>query len=117
MGHEPTGQFITSMVELKLDTNTMFEWQQYSQDSSHYQKLLDFINLRAQACEASVSDEMRSALSDEVMQMIRPLPLSLPTLMISRIKTVVCKNEKHPLYACTHVHSSNHLLTRIKSPF
>ena len=62
MGHEPPGQFITSMVELKLDTNTMFEWQRYSQDSSdvpHYQKLLDFINLRAQACEASVSDHKK----------------------------------------------------------
>ena len=57
MGYEPPGQFITSMVELKLDTNTMFEWQRYSQDSSdvpHYQKFLDFINLCAQTCNAKL---------------------------------------------------------------
>ena len=27
MGHEPSGPFITSLLDLKLDTNTMFEWQ------------------------------------------------------------------------------------------
>ena len=40
MGHELSGPFITSVLELKLDTNTMFEWQKHSQDSTnvpHYQ--------------------------------------------------------------------------------
>ena len=53
--HEPSSPFITSVLELKLDTNTMFEWQKHSQDSTdmpHYQKLLEFINLSAQASEA-----------------------------------------------------------------
>ena len=39
MGHEPPGAFITSVLELKLDTNTMFEWQRHGQDSTdvpHY---------------------------------------------------------------------------------
>ena len=27
MGCEPSGQFITSALELKFDDNTMFEWQ------------------------------------------------------------------------------------------
>ena len=31
MGHEPSGPYITSTVELKLDQNTMFEWQKHSQ--------------------------------------------------------------------------------------
>ena len=47
------GSFITSVLELKLDSNTMFEWQRHdSQESSdvpHYNKLLDFIKLYAQA--------------------------------------------------------------------
>ena len=31
LGHEPDGSFITSMLELKLDAHTMFEWQHHSQ--------------------------------------------------------------------------------------
>ena len=62
--YKPSGSFITSILELKLDTNTMFEWQKYSQDSDdvpHYQRLLEFINLLAQASEASVSDNERAS--------------------------------------------------------
>jgi hypothetical protein len=32
MDYEPSGPFITSVIELKLDTNTMFEWRKFSQD-------------------------------------------------------------------------------------
>ena len=28
--YEPSGPFITSVLELKLDANTMFEWQRFS---------------------------------------------------------------------------------------
>ena len=48
MGHDYSGPFVTSLIELKLDTTIMFEWQRYTQDSADvppYQKLLDFINL------------------------------------------------------------------------
>ena len=48
MDYEPSGPFITSTLELKLDPNTMFEWQKHSQRSAavpHYQDLLEFINL------------------------------------------------------------------------
>ena len=31
MDYDPSGPFITSILELKLDTNTVFEWQKYSQ--------------------------------------------------------------------------------------
>ena len=34
MDYEPSGPFITSALELKLDVNTMFEWQKHSQDST-----------------------------------------------------------------------------------
>ena len=33
MGHELSSSFIASMFELKLDMNTMFEWQQHNQAS------------------------------------------------------------------------------------
>ena len=56
-GHEPSQAFITSLLEMKLDYITMFEWQRHSQahtDVPDYQELLDFLNLRAQAAEASI---------------------------------------------------------------
>ena len=58
MDYEPSGPFITSVLELKLDVNTVFEWQKHSQDSTdvpHYQRLLEFINLRSQASETPAS--------------------------------------------------------------
>ena len=64
MDHEPSASFITSMVELKLDPNTMFEWQKFSQKSTdvpHYNKLL---NLRAQASETCTSDTKKTSRSD-----------------------------------------------------
>lgn len=33
LGHEPSSSFITSLLKLKFDTNTMFEWQRHSQAS------------------------------------------------------------------------------------
>ena len=50
MGYEPSGPFITSALELKLDEATMFEWEKHSQKSEgvpHCQFLLEFLNLRA----------------------------------------------------------------------
>ena len=59
MGCEPDGSLITSMIELKFDAQTMFEWQQYSSKSADvppYQMLFDFVNLRAQAYEFAMTD-------------------------------------------------------------
>lgn len=48
MDYEPSGLFITFVLELKLDVYTMFKWQKYSQaktwEVSHYKELLEFIN-------------------------------------------------------------------------
>ena len=65
MGCEPSGPFITSVIELKLDTTTMFEWQKHSQATAsvpHYQDLLDFMSLRAQASETSLLKTPKSEL-------------------------------------------------------
>ena len=58
MDCEPSSPFITSVLELKLDSNAMFKWQRYSREKveiSHYRELLEFLNLRAQASQPSVS--------------------------------------------------------------
>ena len=47
MGSEPSGPFITSVLELKLDPTTMFEWQKYSQESTevpHYKNFAQVSN-------------------------------------------------------------------------
>ena len=54
LGHEPSQAFITSLLEMKFDSTTKFEWRRHSQEYSDvpdYQVLLDFLNLRAQAAE------------------------------------------------------------------
>ncbi len=59
MGHEPSGSFLTSLLELKLDVDTSFEWQKLSQSTSGippYKDLLKFIDLRAIASEISPHD-------------------------------------------------------------
>ena len=32
MGYEPSGPFVTSVIESKLDQTTMFEWQRHLQE-------------------------------------------------------------------------------------
>ena len=62
MDKEPTGSFITALLELKLDKDTMFEWQKASQDSKktpHYDDLLKFLDLHAQASETCSSEPRR----------------------------------------------------------
>ena len=54
---EPSGSFLTSVIELKLDVDTLFEWQKHSQAKTeipHYDDILEFIDLRAQASETSL---------------------------------------------------------------
>ena len=56
---EPSGSFVTSMLELKLDVTTMFEWRKHSQEHSkvpHFTKLLEFLDLRAQVSESSAPE-------------------------------------------------------------
>ena len=99
MDYEPSGPFITSILELKLDVNTIFEWQKHSQDSTdvpHYQKLLEFINLRAQASETPTSGQRGTKNSSSAK------PIASFAANADEIGTncILCKNEKHPLYVC-----------------
>ena len=117
MKYQPSGSFITSMLELKLDINTMFEWQKYSQDSvdvPHYQRLLEFNNLRAQASEASVSDQKRaSRVEDHSVKKGSNAGKSITLFTASTVNStshncVICKSYKHPLFACLQFKSLPH---------
>ena len=62
MGYDSSRPFVTSAIELKLDTGTMFQWQKYSQEKAegpHYRDLLELINLHAQASETSMFSSSR----------------------------------------------------------
>ena len=100
LGHEPSQAFITSLLEMKLDATTMFEWQRHSQehtDVPDYQELLDFLNLRAQAAEASSE---RKRVSKPINSMV-----ATSTLTGSCIS---CGQEKHQLYAYIKFRSLPH---------
>ena len=110
MGHDPAGSFITSMLEMKLDVNTMFEWQKESQsaeDIPPYVDLLDFINLRAQASEAAASDGGKKSPKDPKKQ---PNKVGSYTGNVEPPpgKCVACKSDKHPLYTCSQFKSLSH---------
>lgn len=116
MDLEPSGPFVTSILEMKLDANTMFEWQRYSQDSPktpHYQKLLEFINTRAQASEALVNETVKKEKhlrkGDHSLRDLKKPVLSYTISTIEQVaNNCVCCSEKHPLYICNKFKSLPH---------
>ena len=102
MDCEAPGPFTTSILEPKLDSNTMFEWQKHSQESSsvpHYNELLDFINLRAQASESLPVVQKGYNPSFNKKQSFLHKPIASFTANASNTSPK-CKTERHPLYAC-----------------
>ena len=106
LGCELPGKFITSMIELKLDVDTLFEWQKHSQanmDIPHFHDLLDFIDLWAQASETSCTTQTkRVPWNDQSVR--RPHGKTVTSYATSSNSTdnncVVCKTDKHSLYVC-----------------
>ena len=100
MGQEPSGSFITSMLELKLDTNTMFEHSQASTDVPHYKELLALLNLRAQASESSSAEPPKKAWKNEVRTNRKSLPPGKPIASFAATADshcILCKVDRHPL--------------------
>ena len=86
MGYEPSAPFITSTMELKLDETTMFEWQTHSQKTTgvpHYQDLLKFLDLRAQATESHVSDRIRRGRTGQKRMAVKCPASSVPIPVVS----------------------------------
>ena len=110
MGYEPSRPFVTSVLELKLDTGTMFDWQKHTSSSTsvpHFTELLEFINLCAQASELDntkkpTNHEVRKSYSKPITSFAanaspltgKPCPL--------------CKTDIHPLFSCTKFKSLSH---------
>ena len=115
MDYEPPDPFVTSILELKLDVNTMFEWHKHSQSSAevpHYKEgLLEFINLRAQASETSASNHGKKSSKGPLK---KPFTLSKPVASFATNTTdpasdcVLCKTDKHPLYVCPKFKNQPH---------
>ena len=115
MGHESPGPFITSLLEIKLNANTMFEWQRHSQESAglpHFSKILEFLDLRAQASETSVSSHKGSPRSGNPdrrgHQPSKPVTAFTANATDSPPNYIVCGTREHPLYACTIFKSLSH---------
>ena len=112
MDYEPSGPFITSVLELKLDTNTMFEWQKHSQESNevpHFQRLLEFLNLRAQASEITTGELSKKVKSEMKRSLIPVKPVASFAGAADPIANCVsCKTGKHPLYICPKFKSLTH---------
>ena len=97
LGHEPSQAFITSLLEMKLDSTMMFEWQRHSQDHTdvpEYQELLDFLNLRAQATKVSAEKKRVSKPINSMVVSITPTN-----------SCISCGIEKHQLYSCAKFRS------------
>ena len=68
MKYEPSGAFVTALLEMKLDRSTMFEWQRHTQENSdvpHYLDILEFIDLRARASEVVLREGPKSPLQPQ----------------------------------------------------
>ena len=111
---ESSGPFITSVIELKLDTTTMFEWQKHSQATTsvpHYQELLGFINLWVQASETSTTKSPKGELKKN-FHVGKPLPSFVTTTDNS--ETPVCVSYVNQRSICyLIVSSSKNCHTRI----
>ena len=111
MDCEPSGQFVTSLLELKLDATTMFEWQRASKEQSevpHYSELLKFIDLRAQASETKPSAEhTKRPVKQEYKKAATPIK-PVHVLTSSTDTCIACKATKHPLHQCSTFRSLPH---------
>lgn len=86
MEYEPSGPFIISMLELKLDATILFEWQKHSQSSSdvpQYRDRLSFINLRAQASKTSISDHSKKPLRGDTQFTKKSSPVDVASFAAS----------------------------------
>ena len=105
--HGLPGTFITSVIELKLHSDTMFEWQKHTQmktDVPPYKDLLDFIDLRAQASETSLSSSRKVVMNKPTKRSTGPgkaVASFTANSKSANAQCVLCTGEKHPLYACT----------------
>ena len=106
---EPLSRFITSVIQLKLDPGTLFEWQKHTQtvtDVPHFRDLLEFIDLRARASESTISNTRRTPRMENHSR--KTVTTFVASSESSVSHCVVCKYEKHPLYYCPKFKGMSH---------
>ena len=115
MGQEPSPALVTSIIELKLDPTTMFEWQRHTQtqtDVPHYKELLEFLDHRAQASEISMPAKRQSRpdlpLTRKSLNHCKTVASCTANCDPSSNRCILCKTEKHPLYSCQKFRSLPH---------
>ena len=121
MNYDPPEHFITSMLELKLDQDTMFEWQRHTQSSTSVppvSALLEFIDLRAQASESAPFELNKKHYGEKQMprKFHGPRSVTSFTTVVEEM-CVLCKTTRHSLYSCPKFKSLPHdqMLTIIKN--
>ena len=90
-------------LNLKLDANTIFEWQKFSQeciDVPHYQKILKILNLGAQASEGSAESKKMPCPEDRFKKnpstkmshrLLLVLQIYLPASVLGvRLREILC---------------------------
>ena len=113
MGMEDYHSFITALLELKLDPDTMFSWQ--NESKAHVEKapqfieFLGFVDDRAQAAESSSSSRRPSAATGPQNRKqnvgnhpTKPLlSFTVSTKDSMAHNCVLCSSQVHPLRSCT----------------
>ena len=113
MKTEPDPSFVTSIIELKLDQTTLFEWQKHSQSTvnevPHYQDILEFLDLRAQASETLSTPSKRHAAASPSKKSGKVAAHVALNSDSGRTRCVICpSSERHPLYACPQFKGMSH---------
>ena len=94
MDYDTSGPFITSILKLELNEDILFKWQRHSHESgkvSHYQDMLDFLDLTAQSTE---SIEYKVDCRGNPSQHRASYVMSIDNTCLT------CKKGNHPLYTC-----------------
>ena len=104
---EPLSRFITSVIQLKLDPGTLFEWQKLSLmymylTSEIYWNLLTYVPEPQNLLSATL-DELQEWRITRGRQSLNSLPIQSPVS-----HCVICKYEKHPLYYCPKFKGMSH---------
>lgn len=87
----------------------MFEWPKHTQTSTevpHYLELIDFIDLRARASEASSIEPVKKSGGPKRFPMIRRLNHYVGAADVTST-CVSCKSGKHTLYTCASLRASH----------
>ena len=99
LGLDPSGEFVTSLLELKFDRITMCEWQKSTSDQKtvpHYSKLLEFLDLQARASENTAQQGTKKKQGYQDKKSITKQSYSANV----DPNCIACKSNTHPLYNC-----------------